>query len=183
MLASVICIFISRIKSSLGIGSRSISITFFSCGDKSINNDICLLSSFSCSKPRASSTSSAQVTGVAPWRISLFVPFEFKENTEPGTAKTSLLYSVASLAVISVPDLSSASIISTAFEIPAIRRLRIGKLQYVALKSGSNSESRHPSFLKTSSIKGMFVFGCIASVESPEPGKTIVLSPTCIAFL
>ena len=114
-LASEVCIFIALIKSSLGIGSRSKATTFFSSGDKSSKSFCCLSLSFGFSKPSASSTSSAQVMGVAPWRINLFVPFELGENIDPGIARTSLLYSVASLAVMSVPDLSSASIMSTCF--------------------------------------------------------------------
>ena len=165
------------------MGSRRSFTTIFSSGDKSKNSFACFSSSFSFSKPRASKTSSGELMGVAPRRSSLFVPLELGEKIEPGTTNRSLLYSVVSLAVISVPDFSSASIIRVALEMPAISLLRIGKLHCVALKSGSNSEIKHPPFSTTSFINFTFVFGYIASSDRPDPGKTKVLSPTCIAFL
>ena len=62
----------------------------------------------------------------------------------------------------------------TALDIPAMSLFLIGKPHCVALKSGSNSEIKHPPLLTISSIKRTFVFGYIASAESPEPGKTTV---------
>jgi len=50
------------------------------------------------------------------------------EKIEPETVKTSRLYSVANLDVISVPDFNSASTTSTACESPAIMRFLCGKL-------------------------------------------------------
>ena len=176
-------IFIARIKSSREVGLRSISITIFSSGNKSKNNFACFFSSLSNSKPNASKTSSAQVTGVAPWWSNLFVPFEFGEKIDPGTTNKSLLYSVVRRAVIRVPDLSSASIIRVALEIPAISLFLFPKPQRVALNSGSNSDIRQPPFLIISSANLAFVFGYIASRDNPEPGKTRTFNPTDKAFL
>src|SRR3989344_9060718 len=153
------------------MGSLSRLTTIFSSGDKSKKSFACFSSSFSFSKPNASKTSSAQVTGVAPWWSNLFVPFEFGEKIDPGTTNKSLLYSVVSRAVISVPDLSSASIINVALQSPAINLLRLPKLHNVALKLGSNSDIKQPPLSKISSASVAFVLGYIDSFDSPEPGN------------
>ena len=123
------------------------------------------------------------VMGVAPSRSSMCGPSDVLVNIEFGTVSTSLLYSVAYLEVISVPDFNSASIIRVAWHIPAIILLRCGKLQSVALKSSSNSESKHPPFSMIDFAKFRFDDGCITFSPSPDPGMAIVLSPALKADL
>src|SRR3989344_8903058 len=130
-------------SSSFGIGSSRISNILFSSREQ-ISNSFKFVSNEVDGNPKASSKFSEELIGVAPLLISELVPLKLLEKIDPGIAKTSLLYSVANLAVISVPDLSPASIIKTAFDNPAINLFLLGKVHAPAGSFGSYSESKQP---------------------------------------
>ena len=94
--------------------------------------------------PNSSSTSSAEVNGVAPWRISRFVPVESMLVISPGTANTSRPSSSAMSAVISAPLRSRASTITVAAVSPAMIRLRAGNLQGAGSTPDWYSETTRP---------------------------------------
>jgi hypothetical protein len=91
--------------------------------------------------PNASSTSSAQVSGVAPRRRSAFVPADSDDVISPGTAKTSRPSSSAKSAVIRAPLFARASTTIVAAHRPATIRLRAGKRNGAGSTPGSYSET------------------------------------------
>ena len=101
-------------------------------------------SGFAGSIPKTSSTSSAQVTGVAPSRSSAFVPAESELVISPGTARTSRPSSSAKSAVIRAPLRSRASITTVARQRPAMILLRAGKRHGAGSTPGSYSETTRP---------------------------------------
>ena len=96
------------------------------------------------STPIASSTSPAQVTGVAPSRSSAFVPRESCDVISPGTASTSRPSSSARSAVISAPLRSRASTTTVACASPATIRFRAGKRHGAGSTPGGYSETISP---------------------------------------
>ena len=78
------------------------------------------------STPTASSTSAAQVTGVAPWRRSAFAPALRALVISPGTASTSRPSSSAKSAVMRAPERSRASTTTVARASPAMIRFLAG---------------------------------------------------------
>ena len=134
-------------SSSLGIGSVISSRMRFSSSEihKFLRAPVPFPVSLSdCSSPQCFKISPPHVTGTAPCWISAFAPREVSENMGPGIANTSRLYSVASRAVMRVPESSSASIIRTPRAIPAMRRFLCGNVYCAARSSGSNSDTRVP---------------------------------------
>lgn len=99
----------------------------------------------------------------------------------PGTAPTILLYSVANLAVISVPDFSAASITIVIEAMPASSLFLAGKVQGAPLRSGGNSLSSIPPDWSMCSASALFCFGYRASQFRPEPGNAMVGRPAARA--
>ena len=71
-------------------------------------------------------------------------PRLFTDETEPGTAKTSLPYSAANRAVISEPLSSAASVTTTPKASPLIMRLRRGKLWLKGCEPSGSSDNTAP---------------------------------------
>src|SRR3989338_3923152 len=76
---------------------------------------------------RASNICNGSVTNIAPSRMKRCGPKACGSPIRWGTQRSSLLYSLASRAVIKVPDFSPASMTRTASAMPTMRRLRSGK--------------------------------------------------------
>ena len=93
------------------------------------------------SSPRATSTSSAPVTGAAPSRSSWLVPAAARLRTEPGTAITSTERSSAAWAVISDPPRSRLSTTTSTSLSAARMRLRSGKRNGSGGVPGGHSDS------------------------------------------
>ena len=96
------------------------------------------------SSPRVSSTSSADSSGVAPWRRRSFVPTLRADVISPGAAKTSRPSSSAKSAVIRAPDRSRASTTTVARARPAMILLRAGKRHGDGSTPGGYSETTRP---------------------------------------
>src|SRR6266508_1356309 len=94
--------------------------------------------------PNSSSTSCADVAGVAPSRSSAFVPADRAEVISPGTASTSRPSSSAKSAVISAPLRSRASTTTVAAHRPAMMRFRAGKRHGAGSVPGGYSETTSP---------------------------------------
>ena len=95
-------------------------------------------------RPKLSSTSWAQVSGVAPSLSRAFEPAESALVISPGTAKTSLPSSSAKSAVISAPLRSRASTTTDAEQRPATIRFRAGKRHGAGSTPGAYSETTRP---------------------------------------
>ena len=131
----------------------------------------------------ASRMCNGSVTSAAPRRIKRCGPNECGSPMRWGIQSRSRLYSLASRAVMSVPDLFPASMTSTASASPTIRRLRSGKKCTRDIVSGSYSESMPPPAFRISFAKPRLLLGYSTSSSSPEPGSASVWSPVASAAL
>ena len=111
----------------------------------------------------------------------MFGPQEFLFVTFPGTAYTSLPWSIAHRAVIRVPLYSPASITSTPTLIPLKIRFRMGKFCGAGNVPSGYSLTIVPPVSTISSASRLFSFGYTTSI--PVPHTATVFPPALIAAL
>lgn len=167
-----------RVSRSDGV-SRSLIKIFSSPVRSSISNSVGA-SSF-LGRPRSSRRSSLSRMSAAPRRISMCGPSDVDECMGPGMVPTSLLYSVASLDVMRVPDFFSASTTSVAWHIPAMILFLLGNAQTPAGMRSSYSDMSPPPLATISSARPACDLGWITFLSSPDPGIARVCRPVRIA--